>query len=102
MKKPAWIAALFFAASPVAAQVATSNVQQQFGVQGSQSAPSQGPITDVICDEEITVTFCNVPTAPNTNGYGSSGGSGLNGGAGSNTSSIPTCPAEPPADELCN
>jgi hypothetical protein len=37
--------------------------QQQFGVQGGQLAPSQGPITGVICDEEITATFCNVQPA---------------------------------------
>jgi hypothetical protein len=41
-------------------------------------------------------------TGPNTNGYGSSGGSGSRGGAGSNTSSIPPCAEEPPANELCN
>jgi hypothetical protein len=102
MKKLALIAALLSAGSPVAAQVVTSNGQQQFGVQGGQSAPSQAPITGAICDEEITATFCNVPTRPNTNGYGSSGGSGSSGGAGSNTSSIPPCAEEPPANELCN
>jgi hypothetical protein len=102
MKKLALIVALLSVASPVAAQVVTSGGQQQFGVQGGQLAPSQGPITGVICDEEITATFCNVPTGPNTNGYGSSGGSGSSGGAGSNTSSIPPCPEEPPANELCN
>jgi hypothetical protein len=50
----------------------------------------------------ITATFCNVPTAPNTNGYGSGGGLGSSGGAGSNTSSIPPCPDFPPVNELCN
>jgi len=102
IKKLALIAALLSAGSPVAAQVVTSNGQQQFGVQGGQSAPSQGPITGAICDEEITATFCNVPTRPNTNGYGSSGGSGSSGGAGGNTSSNPPCAEEPPANELCN
>jgi hypothetical protein len=103
MKKLALIAALLSAASSVAAQVVTSNGQQQSGVPGGQSAASQGPITGAICDEEITATFCNVPNRPNTNGYESSGGSGSSGGVGSNTtSSIPPCAEEPPANELCN
>src|ERR1700677_3700287 len=104
MKKLALIAALLVAACPAAAQVTTSNSQQQ----SSESALSQVPTTGAICDEEMTATFCNVPTSPNTNGYGSSGAVGSSaesassGGAGSNTPSIPPCGSEPPADELCN
>jgi hypothetical protein len=98
MIKLALVAALIVAASPAAAQVTTSNSQQQSG----QSASSQAPTTGVICDEEMTATFCNVPTGPNTSGYQSSGGSGSSSSAGSVTPSIPPCAAEWPADELCN
>jgi hypothetical protein len=109
MKKLAFIVALLLAASPAAAQGTTSNNQQS--VQGGPSVPSEGQssggqTTGVVCTEEMTATFCNVPTGPNTNGYQSSGGSGSSGGAGSNTPSVspatPLCGIEPPANELCN
>jgi hypothetical protein len=72
--------------------------------------------TGVICLEEMVATFCNVPTGPNLNGYGSSGsvgsraasgssaGSGVNGPAGGAgpSAAIPTCSEFPPANELCN
>lgn len=52
----------------------------------------------------MTATFCNVPTAPNTAGYGaastSSGASPSS--AGTPISSVPACAEEPPANELCN
>jgi hypothetical protein len=70
MKKLALVAALILAASPVAAQVATSNPQELSG-EGALSAPSQAPVTGVICIEEMTATFCNVPTAPSNGGYSS-------------------------------
>jgi len=92
-----------------------SNGQQQTGGRGGQSAPPQAPTTGVFCIEEMTATFCNVVTGPNTNGYGSrgvsasrsgsvSGGVSLSSGAGGgiNNSSIPPCPSEPPFNELCN
>jgi hypothetical protein len=69
-KKLALIAALLWAASPAAAQVTTMG-QQQSG-QSSQSAPTQAPTTGAFCIEEMTATFCNVPTGPNASGYGSS------------------------------
>jgi hypothetical protein len=56
MKKLALISALLLAASPVAAQVAMSNGQQQTGGQGGQSAPTQAPTTGVFCFEEMTAT----------------------------------------------
>ena len=128
MKKLALIAALLLTASSVAAQVSTLNGQQQLGLRGQlapfgqqrpgvpgrQSAPSQTPTTGVFCIEEMTATFCNVPSGPNTNGYGSSGGSIASGGsvssggstAGrgirSNTSSIPLCVSGTPGNELCD
>jgi hypothetical protein len=108
MKKLAIIAALLSTASSVAAQVSTLNGQQQLGiggqsgVQGRQSAPSQAPTTGVFCIEEMTATFCNVPSGPNTNGYGSSGGSAASGGVRSNTSSTPLCASGTPANELCD
>jgi hypothetical protein len=100
--------ALFTAPSPSAAQVATSNGQQQLFTSSGQSQRSQGPTSGVICMEEMTATFCNVVTGPNNTGYGSSGGSassgatGSGGGASASTSSIPPCSTFPPANELCN
>jgi hypothetical protein len=111
MKKLALIVALLMLASPVAAQVATLNGQQrsgvqlgiQSGVQRGQPTPSQAPPTGTTCIEEMTATFCNVPSGPNTNGYGSSAASGTtSGGPGANTSSIPRCAGEPPFNEMCN
>jgi hypothetical protein len=86
MKKLALITALLLATSPVAAQVVT----------GTTTGTSTGTTTGVICEEWMLATFCNVPTAPNTRGYGSSPVTG------SSVASIPTCPAFPPANELCN
>src|SRR4029078_6629653 len=91
MKHPArtrhavWIAAtLLLAASPAAAQVVTTNSgqlqvkapggQQLSATQNSQAATSSAPTTGTFCVEEMTATFCNVPTSPNTNSYGSLGG----------------------------
>ena len=103
IRKITLISALLLAASPVATQVATLNGQQQPGVQ-VPAAPSRTPTTGVICDEEATATFCNVPTGPNTGGYQSSGGLASSGSAGSTrpTPSIPPCGTEWPADELCD
>jgi len=114
MMKLALIAALLLAASPVEAQVATSNAAQgntsnaQSAGQAGQSALSQSQTTGVICEELMTATFCNVPSSPNTAGYGVSGASGSSAasassaGAGGNASSIPPCPNFPPPNELCN
>ena len=103
MKKLAMIAALLLATSPVEAQVATSNGQELSGGQIGQSAASQAPTTGVICEEEMTATFCNVVTGPNNAGYGTAGGAAAT-TAGITTPSpaIPTCSNFPPADELCN
>ncbi|MGB7100556.1 MAG: hypothetical protein WBD95_17565 [Xanthobacteraceae bacterium] len=114
MKKLVLIAVLLLATSPVAAQVATNGQQQsgatsdeqQVGGQNGQSAGSQAPTTGVICLAEMTATFCNVATSPNTNGYGSTGGSGSSSGSGSggsaggNTLSTLPCPY-PSSNELC-
>jgi hypothetical protein len=116
MKKLALIAGLLLASSPVAAQ----SRQQPLGA-GGQVNNSQLPNTGVICIEEMTATFCNVPTGPNTAGYGSRGGTGSGtgsssgsasssgsgssggaGGAGTTASSTPPCSAFPPPNELCN
>ena len=100
--------ALLAAPSPLAAQAATSNGQQQLFTSSGQSQQSRGATSGVICMEEMTATFCNVVTGPNNSGYGSSSGSGSSaatgsgGGAGTSTSSIPPCSAFPPANELCN
>ena len=109
MKKLALITALLLATSPVAAQS-----QQQALSGGGTTNSSPLPNTGIICQEEMTATFCNVPTSPNTSGYGSSratgssgasassAASGSSGGAGTSTSSIHPCPEFPPANELCN
>jgi collagen type VII alpha len=107
-------------------QLADSNTANALGVTtgtpttGQQQTTSRSPTTGTICIEEMTATFCNVASGPNTNGYGSPGGSGSSGGTGSsgasgsaaaaasgggagvNTSSIPTCGGFPTANELCN
>jgi opacity protein-like surface antigen len=105
MKELALIAALLLAASPAAAQVATSGVQQPLG-KGGQTNTSSLPNTGVICEEEMTATFCNVTTSPNSGGYGAIGGGAASssgtGSAGSTTTSIPSCAALGPANELCN
>ena len=114
MKKLALISALLLAASPAAAQLATSSRVQQLGGEPVQSTPTVAPTTGVFCIEEMTATFCNVTTGPNTSGYGSrgvstsssgttsSGVSASSGGAGGVSSSIPPCSSEPPFNELCN
>ena len=107
MKKLAFISALLLAASPAAAQLATSSRVQQLGGQPVQSTPTVAPTTGVFCIEEMTATFCNVTTGPNTGGYGSRGVStsssgAAGGGAGALSPSIPPCSSEPPFNELCN
>ena len=74
MKKLAMIAALLLATSPVEAQVATSNGQELSGGQIGQSAASQAPTTGVICEEEMTATFCNVVSVGRgAHGWGAAG-----------------------------
>src|SRR5260370_12917830 len=107
MKKLALIYALLLAASPAAAQLATAQRVQQVGGEAVQSTPIEAPRTGVFCLEEMTATFCNVTTGPNTSGYGSrraasSGVSASSGGAGAVSPSIPPCSSEPPFNELCN
>jgi hypothetical protein len=150
MKKLAFIAALVWVSlvlappsvqaqtSPTNAttnsQLANSNTANALGVTtgaptgvttgvtttGQPQSGNRSPTTGVICTQEMTATFFNVPSGPNTNGYGSpggsrsSGGTGSSGGSGSaaasassggggvNTSSIPACGGFPTANELCN
>jgi hypothetical protein len=102
MNKLTFIAALVFAASPAAAQLATPSDQTQSSTQGGTTESTQAPITGVFCIEEMTANFCNVVTGPNTGGYGARSGSGSGSAPSGGTSSIPPCPTEPPFDELCN
>lgn len=115
MKKVTLISALLLAASPAAAQVASSLSEARSGGQTIQSAGTQASTTGVECTEEMTATFCNVPSGPSEGGYGSglssrgvstsSSGSGTSvsaSGGGASLSSIPPCPSEPPFNELCN
>ena len=98
MTKVAIVSALLLAASPVAAQ----SVQQPLGAGG---ATNNSPLTDtgIICQEEMTATFCNTPTGPNNSGYGSSGAGAASssgtGSAGSTMTSIRPCAALGRADE---
>src|SRR5690242_37731 len=100
----AWLvfAAPVFAASPAAAQLATTNNQVRSATQSGVAGSTQAPITGVICIEEMTANFCNVVTGPNSGGYGARNGSGSSSGPGGGPASIPPCAAEPPFNELCN
>ena len=69
--KLAFIIALLLAASQVAAQNTTANQQQQPLGAGGLIVTSPLTNTGTICQEEMVATFCNVPTGPNTAGYGS-------------------------------
>src|SRR5690242_9516999 len=112
MKKLALIYALVLVASP--AQLATTSEVQQLGGPAVQSTATVAPPTGVFCIEEMTATFCNVTTGPNTSGYGSrsvstsssraasSGVSASSGGAGAISPSILPCSSQPPFNELCN
>jgi hypothetical protein len=109
MKKLSLIAVLMLAASPAAAQVATSNQQQQPLGPGAHTVTSPLTVIGVICMPLIAATFCNVPTGPNAGGYGSAGAAGSGGGSGAGTTgistpspAIPPCAEFPPANELCN
>jgi hypothetical protein len=70
-------------------QLTNSNTANALGVTtgtpttSQQQTSNRSPTTGVICIEEMTATFCNVPSGPNTNGYGSLGGSGSGSGTGS-------------------
>jgi hypothetical protein len=98
MKMFALIAAMLLAASPVAAQ----QTQQALGG-GGQTNTSTLPNTGVICQELMTATFCNVPTSPNNEGYGSgAGAASTSTGITTPSPAIPPCASFPPPDELCN
>jgi hypothetical protein len=105
MKNLTLMTALLLASSPVAAQ----SQQHALGA-GGMINNSLLPNTGIICQEEMTATFCKVPTSPNLGAFGSSrgstssagSGSGTSPGAGTNTSSISPCGSFPPTNELCN
>jgi hypothetical protein len=106
MKILALIVALLVTSSLVAAQ---QQVDQALGT-GGQINDSIVPNNGLLCVEEMVATFCNQPTGPNTAGYGSStasSGSSAGSGVGASssgisTTSIPSCGAFPPPNELCN
>ncbi len=118
MTKVFLFAAVLLTVLPVEALVSILNGQLESGGQSGQFATSQpsttAPTTGVICEEEMTATFCNVVTGPNSGGYGSNGagssagsGSGVGSGPGGGASagsimSIPPCGSEPPPNELCD
>ena len=101
-------------------QLANSNTANALGVTTGtptttqQQTSNRSPTIGVICIEEMTATFCNVPSGPSEGGYGSRGVStsssasgtssvsASSGGAGGISSSIPPCGSEPPFNELCN
>jgi hypothetical protein len=106
MKILALTVSLLLMSSPIAAQ---QRVEQALGT-GGQVNNSILPNNGLICVEEMVATFCNQPTGPNTAGYGSStasSGSSAGSGVGASssgisTTSIPSCGAFPPPNELCN
>ena len=57
MQKLVLASALLLAASPGAAQVATSASQQQLGGQSVQAPATQTPTTGVFCIEEMTAAL---------------------------------------------
>src|SRR4029077_16855426 len=87
-------------------QLANSNTANALGVTTGtptttqQQTSNRSPTPGVICIEEMTATFCNVPSGPNTNGYGSPGGSG-DGGTGSSGGGGVAAAAAPPAGGRC-
>ncbi len=101
----AFIVALLLATSPVAAQQVTLPNQQQQPL-GAAGRIVTSPLTNtgVICQQEMVATFCNVPTGPNTAGYGSHGGAAaVSTGITSPSPSIPVCgEGIVAANELCN
>jgi hypothetical protein len=99
MRKLALITALLLAASPVAAQVVSNQPLEA----GGQTNTSTLPNTGVICEEEMTATFCNTATSPNNAGYGSgAGAASTSAGITTPSPSIPICSELGPANELCN
>ena len=101
MKKLTLITALLLATSPVAAQ----SRQQALGA-GGQTNNSPLPDTGIVCQQEMTATFCNAATSLNSAGYGPIGAGAASstgtGSAGSTMTSVPPCAALGPANELCN
>jgi hypothetical protein len=99
MKILALTAALLSAASPVTAQEATHQALEAGGQENTSTLPNTG----VICQEEMTATFCNTTTNPNNAGYGSgAGAAGTSAGITTPSPSIPVCSELGPANELCN
>ena len=100
MKILALTVALFFAASPLAAQ---TSQQQPLGA-GGQINNSSLPNTGVICQEEMVATFCNVASGPNNAGYGTHGGAAATStGITTPSQAIPACgEGVVAANELCN
>ena len=101
MKLPFVIALLLVTSSVAAQQVTTS--QQPLGTGGQTITSPLSTPSGAICQQEMTATFCNVPTSPNNGGYGSGGGAAAT-SAGITTPSpaIPSCQDFPAANELCN
>jgi len=98
------IALLLAATSRLAAQITMNEPGQPLGTTtGRTTVTSPSTSTGVICEEEMTATFCNVVTSPSSGGYGTAGGAAATGaGIATPSPAIPTCSNFPPADELCN
>ncbi len=103
--KVAFIVALLLVTWPVAAQQVTLPDQQQQPL-GTAGRIVTSPLTKtgVMCLQEMVATFCNVPSGPNTAGYGSHGGAAAtSAGIASPSPSIPICgEGIVAANELCN
>jgi hypothetical protein len=108
LKLLSFVVVLAVTASPLAAQTGGSSGEGSNSSQGGTSSQSgnssqtgqssQSSTTGVICEEEMTGTFCNTVTGSSSGGYGASSSS-----VGSTTPTpIPACGTFAPADELCN
>ncbi len=68
------------------------------GTTSAATTSSRSIVTDVVCNELMLATFCNVTSRPNNAGYGAAGV----GGTGPNSPSLPPCSFTTPPNELCD
>lgn len=99
MKRAALTVALLLTASPAMAQVATSNQGQ---AAAGASSNTSSPAPTVICDEEMTGTFCNAIGASTGAGFGLTSGAGGTLGSTAVPTPTPPCSDFPVPAELCD
>lgn len=90
--------------TPAAAQIVTQRggaISQAEG-RSQTEGPSQGPTTDVICQEEVDATFCNVVGRPSNGGFGATSNAQGTAGSSAVPTPIPHCGDFWPAGEQCD